>query len=62
MEGLAPEAYSAYANYVLGEFARPAAVTTASDVAETVFQAATDVTGRLRFPAGPDAVALAQAS
>ena len=30
------------------------------DVAEVVWRAANDVTGQLRFPAGPDAVALAQ--
>jgi len=40
--------------------AQPAAVTTASDVAEVVYRAATDASGRLRFPAGADAVALAQ--
>ncbi|XDO64372.1 hypothetical protein HEP84_57330 [Streptomyces sp. RLB1-33] len=32
-----------------------------SDVAETVWRAVHDTTGRLRFPAGPDAVRLAQA-
>jgi hypothetical protein len=38
----------------------PAAVTTESDVAEAVWRAANDTTGQLRFPAGADAVALAQ--
>ena len=33
---------------------------TQSDVAEAVWRAANDTTGQLRFPAGPDAVALAQ--
>jgi len=36
-----------------------ATVTKESDVAEAVFEAATDTSGRPRFPAGPDAVALA---
>jgi hypothetical protein len=36
-------------------------VTTEADVAEVVWRAANDLTGQLRFPAGPDAVALAQA-
>jgi short-subunit dehydrogenase len=43
-------------------FARPAMVTKESDVAETVWYAANDASGTLRFPAGPDAVALTQAS
>jgi hypothetical protein len=34
-------------------------VTTAADVAETVWLAANDGSERLRYPAGPDAVALA---
>ena len=36
--------------------------TTESDVAEAVYRAATDLSGQLRFPAGPDAVALAQSA
>jgi hypothetical protein len=39
---------------------RPPAVTTESDVAETIWRAVSDTTGQLRFPAGADAVALAQ--
>ena len=35
------------------------AVTTVSDVAEVVWRAANDPSGRLRYPAGADAVALA---
>lgn len=38
----------------------PAIVTTPSDVAEGVWRAANDASGQLRFPAGPDAVALAE--
>ena len=60
MEGLIPEAYAAFAQPIFAAFAQPAAVTTASDVAEVVYRAATDGSGRLRFPAGADAVALAQ--
>jgi len=61
MEGLIPEAYAPYARRVFAAFAQPAAVTRESDVAEGVWRAANDRTGQLRFPAGPDAVALAQA-
>jgi hypothetical protein len=44
----------------MADFQQPAAVTHESDVAEAVWRAANDETGQLRFPAGPDAVALAQ--
>jgi NAD(P)-dependent dehydrogenase (short-subunit alcohol dehydrogenase family) len=60
IEGLIPETYLPFAQRVLAAFATPAAVTTEADVAETVWRAATDVSGQLRFPAGPDAVELAQ--
>src|SRR5215510_14675445 len=59
MEGLFPEAYAAFANPILAAFAEVTTVTKESDVAEAVYRAATDPSGRLRFPAGPDAVALA---
>ncbi|MFG2472814.1 hypothetical protein ACGFXB_46540 [Streptomyces canus] len=39
----------------------PDGVDAVCDVAETVWRAAHDTTGRLRFPAGPDAVRLAEA-
>jgi len=60
MEGLFPEAYAPFAQRVMADFEKPAAVTEPSDVAEAVWRAANDATGQLRFPAGPDAVALAQ--
>jgi hypothetical protein len=60
MEGLIPEAYAPFAQPIFADFAQPAAVTTESDVAEVVWRAANDASGQLRFPAGPDAVALAQ--
>jgi len=59
MEGLIPEAYAPFAEPIFAAFAQPAAVTTESDMAEVVWCAANDATGQLRFPAGPDAVALA---
>ena len=62
MEGLIPEAYAPFAQRIFASFAQPAAVTTEADVAEVVWRAANDATGQLRFPAGADAVALAQAS
>jgi NAD(P)-dependent dehydrogenase (short-subunit alcohol dehydrogenase family) len=60
MEGLIPEAYAPFAQRIFASFARPAALTTESDVAEVVWRAANDATGQLRSPAGADAVALAQ--
>ena len=61
MQGLIPEAYESFAQPIFAAFAQPAAVTTEHDVAEVVWRAANDETGQLRFPAGADAVALAQA-
>ena len=60
MEGLFPDAYAAFATPILAAFAQVTAVTREADVAEAVFRAANDPSGQLRFPAGPDAVALAQ--
>ncbi|RKH48159.1 SDR family oxidoreductase [Corallococcus sicarius] len=62
MEGLLPEAYAPFAERIFASLGQPAAVTSASDVAEGVWRAANDSTGTLRFPAGPDAVALARAT
>jgi NAD(P)-dependent dehydrogenase (short-subunit alcohol dehydrogenase family) len=62
MEGLIPEAYAPFAQRIFASLTQPSAVTTDADVAEVVWLAATDATGQLRFAAGPDAVALAQAS
>lgn len=61
IEDLIPEAYAAFAAPIFEAFAKPALVTTESDVAEAVWRAVNDVSGQLRFPAGADAVALAQA-
>jgi NAD(P)-dependent dehydrogenase (short-subunit alcohol dehydrogenase family) len=62
MEGTMPAAYAPFVQAVFAAFAQPAAVTTESDVAEAVWRAANDASGQLRFPAGADAVALAQPS
>jgi short-subunit dehydrogenase len=62
MEGLIPEPYAPFAQPIFAAFARPAALTTESDVAEAIYRAANDVSGQLRFPAGADAVALARSA
>lgn len=59
---LIPPAYEAVARPVFEAFATPALTTREIDVAETVWRAANDASGQLRFPAGPDAVALWAAS
>jgi short-subunit dehydrogenase len=59
MQGLFPEAYAGFAKPILEAFAQVTTVTKESDVAEAVYRAANDASGQLRFPAGPDAVALA---
>jgi NAD(P)-dependent dehydrogenase (short-subunit alcohol dehydrogenase family) len=61
MDGLIPEAYAPFAQRIFASMTQgPAAVTTESDVAEAVWRAANEDSRQLRFPAGPDAVALAQ--
>ena len=59
MQGLIPEAYAPFAQRVFAAFGQQVAVTRESEVAEAVWQAANDTTGQLRFPAGADAIALA---
>lgn len=61
MAGLIPEAYAPFAARIFAAFGQQTLVTKESDVAETVWQAANDATETLRYPAGPDAVALAHA-
>ncbi|MDR6759439.1 NAD(P)-dependent dehydrogenase (short-subunit alcohol dehydrogenase family) [Mycoplana sp. BE70] len=58
---LIPEAYQEYARPIFAEFANPALTTKESDVAEAVWQAVTDASERLHYPAGSDAVKLALA-
>lgn len=59
---LIPEAYADFARPIFTEFANPGLTTKESDVAEAVWLAANDSSKRLRYPAGPDAVALAQSA
>lgn len=59
---LLPEAYAGYAGPIFAAFANPPLVTRESDVAEAVWLAANDTSDRLRYPAGPDAEALARAA
>lgn len=61
MRGLITEPYESFAKPIFEEFSKVSVVTRESDVAAAVWRAANDSTGRLRFPAGPDAEALAQA-
>jgi NAD(P)-dependent dehydrogenase (short-subunit alcohol dehydrogenase family) len=58
MNGLITEPYAPYAQRVMAGLQTPTVFTRESDVAEAVWRAAHDTTGELRFPAGPDAVAL----
>jgi NAD(P)-dependent dehydrogenase (short-subunit alcohol dehydrogenase family) len=60
MAGLIPAAYADYAQRVFAALGQPAQVTSEADVADGVWRAVNDTTGQLRFPAGADAVALAQ--
>lgn len=61
LEDLIPESYAGYAAPIFEAFAAPEVVTREIDVAEAVWRAATDAVGGLHYPAGPDAVALAEA-
>jgi NAD(P)-dependent dehydrogenase (short-subunit alcohol dehydrogenase family) len=61
VEDLIPNAYADFAAPIFAEFARPALTTKESEVAEAVWLAVNDATGKLRFPAGADAVALSGA-
>ena len=62
MQGLIPQAYAPYAQSVFAAFGQPAAVTTEHDVAQGVWAAVNDASDRLRYAAGADAVALAEAA
>jgi NAD(P)-dependent dehydrogenase (short-subunit alcohol dehydrogenase family) len=61
VEGRIPEAYASFAQQIFAALQQPTPVTQASHVAEVVWRAANDTSEQLRFPAGPDAVALAAA-
>jgi NAD(P)-dependent dehydrogenase (short-subunit alcohol dehydrogenase family) len=62
LDGLIPEPYAPFAQRVFASLAQQTAVTSESDVAEVVWRAANDASGTLRFPAGADALALAQSA
>ncbi|MEU9992599.1 SDR family NAD(P)-dependent oxidoreductase [Streptomyces sp. NPDC048045] len=61
LDELVPAPYVPWAMKAMEDFTGQDLFTQESDVAETVWRAVHDTTGRLRFPAGPDAVRLAQA-
>lgn len=60
IEDLIPEAYADFAAPIFQAFAQPGLTTKEIDVAEAVWRAVSDGTGKLRFPAGADAVALSR--
>ncbi len=62
MDEMVPPPYAPLAERSFAALAGQPAVTTERDVAEGVWRAANDTSEQLRFPAGADAVALAQAS
>lgn len=61
MAGLVSESYQPYFQQIMGGVGTRGLVTTDADVAAAVYEAANDETEKLRFPAGPDAVQLAEA-
>ncbi|MET8784244.1 MULTISPECIES: SDR family oxidoreductase [unclassified Streptomyces] len=61
LDELVPAPYVPWAEKAMADFTGRELFTKESDVAETVWRAVHDTTGQLRFPAGPDAVQLAQA-
>lgn len=62
IEDAIPAPYAQFAQPILEAFAQPALVTTEADVAAAIWCAVSDPSDRLRYPAGPDAVALAKAA
>ncbi|HEY0123745.1 MAG TPA: SDR family oxidoreductase [Rhizobium sp.] len=57
---LLPGEYADFARPILEGFAKPAMTTKESDVSEAIWNAVHDASGKFRFPAGPDAEALAR--
>lgn len=62
VEDLVPPSYAEFAGPIFEAFAKPALTTKEIDVAEAIWRAVNDATGKLRFPAGSDAVALSRAA
>ncbi|WP_348769821.1 SDR family NAD(P)-dependent oxidoreductase [Sphingopyxis sp. PAMC25046] len=60
LEDVLPEPYWSYAQPILAGMAEPPLFTTEADVAEAVWQAVHDRSGRPHFPAGADALALVE--
>jgi NAD(P)-dependent dehydrogenase (short-subunit alcohol dehydrogenase family) len=58
MQGLIPEPYAPFAQRIFQTMTQVNEHTTEADVADAVWRAAHDESDRLRFPAGPDAIAL----
>jgi NAD(P)-dependent dehydrogenase (short-subunit alcohol dehydrogenase family) len=58
LEDVLPEPYASYAAPILAGMAEPALFTIEADVAEAVWAAVHDRSGRPHFPAGADALAL----
>ncbi|MFF3485450.1 SDR family oxidoreductase [Streptomyces sp. NPDC002701] len=61
LDELVPAPYAPWAKRAMNDFTAQDLFTKESDVAETVWRTVHDTTGQLRFPAGPDALHLAQA-
>jgi NAD(P)-dependent dehydrogenase (short-subunit alcohol dehydrogenase family) len=61
VEDLVPASYADFAASIFEAFANPAQTTRETDVAEAVWAAVHDMSGRLQFPCGADAVALFEA-
>lgn len=60
MQGLIPQDYASYVQEVFAAFTQVSTFTKETDVAETIWRAANDTSGQLRFAAGADAVALSE--
>jgi NAD(P)-dependent dehydrogenase (short-subunit alcohol dehydrogenase family) len=58
IEDVIPESYADFAGPIFEAFSTPALTTREADVAEAVWEAANDISDRLHYPAGADAVAL----
>lgn len=61
MQGLIPSEYEGLAHRVFASFIQPKNITQEVDVAEAIWRAANDLSDRMHYPAGADAVALAEA-
>ncbi len=61
VEDLIPPAYAGFATPIFETFTRPTMTTKETEVAEAIWAAVHDMSGRLQFPGGADAVALYEA-